>query len=231
MATKTRKPTSRAEQRALLKLSPFELKDKLMALAAETEREGQFPMLNAGRGNPNWICTTPREAFGTLLRFAIEETRRDVNIPDAGRMPEKAGSGKAVRDVPGREPDRARHQAAPGDLRVRREDAEVRSRHVRARTGRRHHRRHVSGAGPDAALHASASCTSSWRRRCATGSPPAGQVRPLRGRGRHRGHVLHLRLADAERPAPSRATPSPWPCRRSRPTSRSRTSIASRSRS
>ena len=47
MATKTRKPTSRAEQRALLKLSPFEVKDKLMALAAETEREGQFPMLNA----------------------------------------------------------------------------------------------------------------------------------------------------------------------------------------
>ena len=93
MATKTRKPTSRAEQRALLKLSPFEVKDKLMALAAETEREGQFPMLNAGRGNPNWLCTTPREAFGTLLRFAIEETRRDISLPDAGRMPEKAGSG------------------------------------------------------------------------------------------------------------------------------------------
>ena len=38
--TKTKKPrtpTSRAEQKALLKLSPFELKDKLMALAAETE--------------------------------------------------------------------------------------------------------------------------------------------------------------------------------------------------
>jgi aspartate 4-decarboxylase len=94
MATKTRKPTSRAEQRALLKLSPFEVKDKLMALASETEKEGQFPMLNAGRGNPNWLCTTPREAFGTLLRFAIEETRRDVSIPDAGRMPEKAGSGE-----------------------------------------------------------------------------------------------------------------------------------------
>ena len=62
MATKTRKPTSRAEQRALLKLSPFEVKDKLMALAAETEREGQFPMLNAGAGNPNWLCTRAKRS-------------------------------------------------------------------------------------------------------------------------------------------------------------------------
>jgi aspartate 4-decarboxylase len=89
-----RTPTSRARQRELLKLSPFELKDTLMALAAETEKEGQFAMLNAGRGNPNWLCTTPREAFGTLLRFAIGETRRGVSVPDLGRMPEKAGSAK-----------------------------------------------------------------------------------------------------------------------------------------
>ena len=94
MATKAKKAaTSRAEQKALLKLSPFELKDKLMELAAESEKESQFPMLNAGRGNPNWVCTTPREAFGTLLRFGIEDTRRGVGlVPDVGRMPEKAGS-------------------------------------------------------------------------------------------------------------------------------------------
>jgi aspartate 4-decarboxylase len=83
--------TSRAEQKALLKLSPFELKDKLIELATESEKESQLQMLNAGRGNPNWVCTTPREAFGTLLRFAIEETRRDIHVPDVGRMPEKAG--------------------------------------------------------------------------------------------------------------------------------------------
>jgi len=92
MATKILKPTtSRAEQRELLKLSPFELKDKLISLAAESERESDSQMLNAGRGNPNWICTTPREAFGTLLRFGIEESRRGVNVPDGGRMPEKKG--------------------------------------------------------------------------------------------------------------------------------------------
>jgi aspartate 4-decarboxylase len=95
MAGKTRKfSTSRAEQKELLKLSPFELKDKLISLAAESERESDAQMLNAGRGNPNWICTTPREAFGTLLRFGIEESRRGISIPDAGRMPEKKGSAK-----------------------------------------------------------------------------------------------------------------------------------------
>jgi aspartate 4-decarboxylase len=92
MKAKTKKfSTSRAEQKELLKLSPFELKDKLISLADESERESDAQMLNAGRGNPNWICTTPREAFGTLLRFGIEESRRGISIPDAGRMPEKKG--------------------------------------------------------------------------------------------------------------------------------------------
>ena len=41
------------------------------------------------------------------------------------------------------------------------------------------------------------------RRRCATEAARRA-VRPLRGRRRHRGDVLHLRLADAERAAASR---------------------------
>ena len=95
MAGKSRKASaSRAEQWELLKLSPFELKDKLISLASENERVSDAQMLNAGRGNPNWICTTPRDAFGTLLRFGIEESQRGVNIPDLGRMPEKDGIAK-----------------------------------------------------------------------------------------------------------------------------------------
>ena len=82
------KPTSttRAHQKALLKLSPFELKDELIKLAQVAERDQTAQFLNAGRGNPNWICTTPRDAFGTLLRFGLEESRRGVNIPDLGRQ-------------------------------------------------------------------------------------------------------------------------------------------------
>ncbi|MGH3053872.1 MAG: aspartate 4-decarboxylase, partial [Gaiellaceae bacterium] len=91
--TAKRRATSQAEQRALLTLSPFELKDKLIALAAESARESAVQMLNAGRGNPNWICTTPREAFGTLLAFGIDESRRGPILPDLGRTPEKEGIG------------------------------------------------------------------------------------------------------------------------------------------
>ena len=91
-ATKSRKAsTSRERQRALLKLSPFELKDSLMSLASESARESTLQMLNAGRGNPNWICTTPREAFSTLLLFGIEESQRGPTVPDLGRVPEKEG--------------------------------------------------------------------------------------------------------------------------------------------
>lgn len=92
MALKTRTTsTSRAEQRALRTLSPFELKDRLIALAADSERASHAQMLNAGRGNPNWVCATPREAFGMLLRFSLDESRRGISVPDFGRMPQKEG--------------------------------------------------------------------------------------------------------------------------------------------
>src|SRR5215510_12808148 len=78
--------TPRAHQKALLKLSPFELKDELIKLARVAERDDVAQFLDAGRGNPNWICTTPRDAFGTLLRWGLEESRRGVDTPDLGRM-------------------------------------------------------------------------------------------------------------------------------------------------
>ena len=78
--------TPRAAQKALLKLSPFELKDELIHLGKKAEQDQLAQFLDAGRGNPNWICTTPRDAFGTLLRFGLEESRRDTTIPDAGRQ-------------------------------------------------------------------------------------------------------------------------------------------------
>ncbi|TMA77861.1 MAG: bifunctional aspartate transaminase/aspartate 4-decarboxylase [Deltaproteobacteria bacterium] len=106
MATKVeKKRTSRAEQKALLALSPFELKDKLISLATESVQASAAQMLNAGRGNPNWICTTPREAFGTLLTFAIGESRRTIQIPDAGLMPTKDGIADRFADFLHANPD------------------------------------------------------------------------------------------------------------------------------
>jgi len=52
-------------------LSPFELKNKLISMA-KTHQERV--MLNAGRGNPNWIATTPRQGFFQLGLFATEES-------------------------------------------------------------------------------------------------------------------------------------------------------------
>ena len=100
--------TPRKEQRALLKLSPFELKDKLISLANEAERDSDLKLLNAGRGNPNWICTTPREAFATLLRFGIEDSRRDTKAPDLGMMPLKEGIAARFTDY------LERHKDLPG---------------------------------------------------------------------------------------------------------------------
>ncbi|HEY9183572.1 MAG TPA: bifunctional aspartate transaminase/aspartate 4-decarboxylase, partial [Gammaproteobacteria bacterium] len=49
-------------------LSPFELKDKLVALA---KHRGERLWLNAGRGNPNWLALEPRAAFFCLGEFAV----------------------------------------------------------------------------------------------------------------------------------------------------------------
>lgn len=53
------------------KLSPFELKDELINLASS---KADIAMLNAGRGNPNFIATLPRRAFFRLGLFAATES-------------------------------------------------------------------------------------------------------------------------------------------------------------
>ncbi len=67
------------DEKPLEMLSPFELKDLLIEIAEESIRTRAAVMLNAGRGNPNWIATTPREAFFLLGSFAMAEARRTWN--------------------------------------------------------------------------------------------------------------------------------------------------------
>lgn len=64
-------------EREMEKISPFELKNRLIELADESIRKMTRTMLNAGRGNPNWIATTPREAFFAMGKFGLAEARRD----------------------------------------------------------------------------------------------------------------------------------------------------------
>ena len=73
-------------------LSPFEIKDELIKLAKKTSRTTQSAFLNAGRGNPNWISTTPREGFFLLGQFALTESKRVMDHPAGlGGMPKAQG--------------------------------------------------------------------------------------------------------------------------------------------
>ena len=74
-------------------LSPFQLKDILIQLAHDEtlNKAATREMLNAGRGNPNWVATTPREAFFLLGQFALTECKRVWNEPNLGGMPKASG--------------------------------------------------------------------------------------------------------------------------------------------
>ncbi|MCP3944422.1 MAG: bifunctional aspartate transaminase/aspartate 4-decarboxylase [Desulfobacteraceae bacterium] len=71
-------------------LSPFELKDELIRRAQS--RQGQM-MLNAGRGNPNFLATRPRHAFLRIGDFALKEAERSYAYLSSGfgGVPEKKG--------------------------------------------------------------------------------------------------------------------------------------------
>jgi aspartate 4-decarboxylase len=73
-------------------LSPFEIKDELINLAKGTSKRTQTAFLNAGRGNPNWVATTPREGFFLLGQFAVSESKRVMEHPSGlGGMPQAKG--------------------------------------------------------------------------------------------------------------------------------------------
>jgi aspartate 4-decarboxylase len=71
-------------------LSPFELKDMLVKRASS---HSERLMLNAGRGEPNFLATLPRHAFFQLGLFAVGEAERSaVDLPDGvGGLPQPTG--------------------------------------------------------------------------------------------------------------------------------------------
>ena len=74
----------------LSKLSPFELKNELIRHAS---RQSERLMLNAGRANPNFLATLPRQAFFELGLFATGEAERSgVSRADGlGGLPKATG--------------------------------------------------------------------------------------------------------------------------------------------
>jgi aspartate 4-decarboxylase len=78
-------------------LSPFEIKDELIGLAKKTSRTAQSAFLNAGRGNPNWVATTPREGFFLLGQFAVTESKRVMeHSAGLGGMPQASGIARRL---------------------------------------------------------------------------------------------------------------------------------------
>ncbi|MEZ3590341.1 MAG: bifunctional aspartate transaminase/aspartate 4-decarboxylase [Muribaculaceae bacterium] len=66
----------------LSKLSPFELKGRIIAMADEKVKKSAHILLNAGRGNPNWIATEARNAFFAFGQFAMTEATRTFSMPE-----------------------------------------------------------------------------------------------------------------------------------------------------
>jgi len=78
-------------------LSPFEIKDELINLAKGTSKRTQSAFLNAGRGNPNWVATTPREGYFLLGQFAITESKRVMDdAAGVGGMPQAQGVARRL---------------------------------------------------------------------------------------------------------------------------------------
>lgn len=83
------------EEKGYEALSPFELKNKLISMA-QTHRERI--MLNAGRGNPNWVAIAPREGFCRFGLFALSESQRSPHRPGLGTVAQKDGLSSRFKD-------------------------------------------------------------------------------------------------------------------------------------
>lgn len=93
----------------LAKLSPFELKDELIKLASG---KANRIMLNAGRGNPNFLATLPRAAFFRLGLFAVSEAELSYSY-----MPHGVGGLPRIEGIEARfERYTSDHREYPGVL-------------------------------------------------------------------------------------------------------------------
>ena len=91
-------PSTKEFQKELQELSPFEIKNTLIELAQKEARTSTDTYLNAGRGNPNWIATEPRDAFFLLGMWAMEEAREELYMkPGIAGMPSREGIGERLR--------------------------------------------------------------------------------------------------------------------------------------
>ena len=219
-------PSSRSIRRSVR----FELKDELIRLRRDFTRQkaATHKFLNAGRGNPNWVATTPREAFFLLGQFALEESQARVGRAGPRRHAARAAASPSrLRDflAARRDQPRRRRCCARALDYARRSSASTRTPSSTSWPTRSIGDNYPV---PDRMLvHCERDRAALPRQDDVRRPAAARQLRPVRGRGRHRGDVLRVQQPGRERPAAAGATPSRWARRSSRPTWRSRTSTSS----
>ncbi|MDO9528684.1 MAG: bifunctional aspartate transaminase/aspartate 4-decarboxylase [Syntrophales bacterium] len=96
------RPMSMKERKAYEALSPFEFKNILIETATdactkELKDGKKCRVLNAGRGNPNFLNTTAREAFSLLNNFATERAEMRGPTPNLGFRPDKKGIARKLK--------------------------------------------------------------------------------------------------------------------------------------
>ena len=88
--------------------SPFEIKNLLIQKAEEACAKSGCTMLNAGRGNPNFLNTEVRKSFALLTLFAADFARQGSTVKDLGYRRSKSGMAAALKDF------LKKHQGDPG---------------------------------------------------------------------------------------------------------------------
>ena len=238
-------PLSPDEARRYSGLSPFQLKDELIRWARRLLR---------GRRRRRTSSSTPAAATPTGSRprrarrsscsgsSRSQESKRVWDEPDLGGMPHADGHRRPLARVPD-----ARATARGATL-LRRaldygvSDARLRRRRVRARAGRRDHRRQLPRARSHARARRAGRATLPRRRRCATAARrrASSTCSPSRAARRRcatcstaswRTRILQPRRHDRARHADLHALPrdpAPRRLRASRPSRSSRREMAGR---
>lgn len=83
--------------KALERESPFEIKNLLIKKAQNACSKPGDTILNAGRGNPNFLNTEVRQSFALLTQIAAEMAEKGSEIKDVGYRLNKSGMAANLR--------------------------------------------------------------------------------------------------------------------------------------
>lgn len=85
----------RQQEIELEQFGAFEVGKRMLTLAHHHHHNQRI--LNAGRGNPNWINTKARLAMARLIEFGVQESNRTICNGDMGGYVEQNGIGQRLR--------------------------------------------------------------------------------------------------------------------------------------